>query len=597
MATSGQSIAPQAQWATMPVSCLLLSTYAVVPFVGREELLRDLVAWATDAAEVRVRVVHGDGGLGKTRLALNLCMFLRGIGHRAGMLKSTATAADVEELLRTSTTPTTVVVDYAEWNTDLRKLLIPLASAQQGTSAPSSRASPRAPFRLLLLARNAGGWLHDLMHYGAEHAAMHDLLSDRKPENVSRLTPAERVAHFEGACQAFAQVRNATAVVPVRVPSLVDALYGRPLYVHMAALVAVLGTDVHGPDAVLEAVLEHEAQVWHKHFSAQMTLTANGAFIENLRQLVAFVTLFGGVSSEGLDVLACHVNSRLATDLAQVVSKVYADPAGRVAPLEPDLLGEELVRATLAALGDHAGNTLHRLGAGAEPSALRAAFSVLGRIAVAATRPWIQALLAQDLPGRALVALDAALAIASDGQKHVRRRTVFSPLGQAIADELERAGANAALPTLATPTPSTKSANTTRTARGCCRTTPRRCAGIAERPTPGTATPCAASAFTTPTASAWHRTSPRRRAGTAARPTQAIATACAASAFASRTAGAFPRTTSRPSAGAVAQMKLRVKHPHVFVCSRDHEFERNCCSVVWLARPPPPLPICFFRYR
>src|SRR6185295_10007340 len=70
-----------------------------------------------------------------------------------------------------------------------------------------------------------------------------------------------------------------------------------------------------------------------------------------------------------------------------------------------------------------------------DPRAVTSAFTVLARAAgtaPAAVTPWLATLLRADLVTRAVPALRAA--------KAVGQRTAFSPLGDLLADELERSG-------------------------------------------------------------------------------------------------------------------------------------------------------------
>jgi tetratricopeptide (TPR) repeat protein len=53
-------------------SRLLSTTQALVPFVGRQAELADAATWLSAYGQLRVRLLHGDRGQGKTRLAHNL---------------------------------------------------------------------------------------------------------------------------------------------------------------------------------------------------------------------------------------------------------------------------------------------------------------------------------------------------------------------------------------------------------------------------------------------------------------------------------------------------------------------------------------------
>ncbi|HSV66517.1 MAG TPA: hypothetical protein VLJ59_11500 [Mycobacteriales bacterium] len=120
----------------------------VVPFYGRDEL-DVLLEWcqAPDPeSRVRVAIVHGVGGAGKTHLAAELCDWLAADGWYAGFLErdpDPAHLAWLGEIVQ----PLLVVVDYAEANksADVTNLL----RAVRGRTTPTC---------LLLTARAIGPW-------------------------------------------------------------------------------------------------------------------------------------------------------------------------------------------------------------------------------------------------------------------------------------------------------------------------------------------------------------------------------------------------------------------------------------------------------
>lgn len=63
---------------------LLLPEHGVVPFLGREQPLAQLRDWCQGPARFSVRVLSGDGGVGKTRLAAELAACLGTQGWDAG---------------------------------------------------------------------------------------------------------------------------------------------------------------------------------------------------------------------------------------------------------------------------------------------------------------------------------------------------------------------------------------------------------------------------------------------------------------------------------------------------------------------------------
>jgi hypothetical protein len=73
-------------------AALLVARYQVVPFFepGRAKLIAELRAWAEDVTPARARLLHGAGGMGKTRLFIHWCGQLRNEGWRAGFLRKEA---------------------------------------------------------------------------------------------------------------------------------------------------------------------------------------------------------------------------------------------------------------------------------------------------------------------------------------------------------------------------------------------------------------------------------------------------------------------------------------------------------------------------
>jgi len=90
---------------------MLRAEYAVVPFQARDELtvLLDWCQQIPGGDHTGLAVIHGVGGCGKTRLALEIAHRLRAQGWYGGVLPKGCAAA-----LTTIPTPVVVVIDYAD---------------------------------------------------------------------------------------------------------------------------------------------------------------------------------------------------------------------------------------------------------------------------------------------------------------------------------------------------------------------------------------------------------------------------------------------------------------------------------------------------
>lgn len=130
----------------------------VVPFRVRSEL-GDLLTWCGTAEHVAARLVTGDGGAGKTRLALRLSQELVADGWQPLWVprgRERLVGSAVQELGR----PCVVLVDYAETRDGLGGLLTDVAGASGGPDV-----------RVVMLARSSGEWWQRLVTGGDNRVA------------------------------------------------------------------------------------------------------------------------------------------------------------------------------------------------------------------------------------------------------------------------------------------------------------------------------------------------------------------------------------------------------------------------------------------
>lgn len=169
---------------------LLDPTTRGTPLRGRDAELADLRQFVTSDGTVLVRVLIGQGGSGKTRLALHLCDELSVQDWQAGFVSHIELRRFVAQHHLAQwgwQRPTLVVVDYAAGGADaLATWLHELIQ-----EAPS-----RPPLRLLLLEREAstesGWWQRVFDSQGWSSATVKTLLSPREPVAVPPLPAAEQ---------------------------------------------------------------------------------------------------------------------------------------------------------------------------------------------------------------------------------------------------------------------------------------------------------------------------------------------------------------------------------------------------------------------
>jgi hypothetical protein len=226
----------------------------LVDFVGRERELAVLLAWCEDDQPRGVRLVTGPGGVGKTRLSVELCARLEPLGWRCVRVGDREEAVALAAARRGWLGPVLLVVDYAETRIGLRGLL-------------RSVAGDAGPVRVLLLARSMGEWRDRL---GGGEPAIRELLTGADGDQP---LPAAVSVELSNADLVRAAAPMFAAALGVAAPSRVAVEAGpgavRVLDLHAAALVAVLRSAAAEETVrvsvagVLEELLGHEERFWH----------------------------------------------------------------------------------------------------------------------------------------------------------------------------------------------------------------------------------------------------------------------------------------------------------------------------------------------
>lgn len=350
-------------------SLLLQAKYGIVDFIDLQGLRPRLVDWAEgngEGARTRQaagRLVHGPGGLGKTRLMIEVAAALRERGWSAGFLnrieaserhpdKPKLHAEALAQLIDSGTdSGLAIVIDYAEARTDEVKAL-----ARQLRSAAEKR--PGRPLVLFLLTREIGEWWDNLRRDDTPTAAMFAAGLGRTAEiAIKEDTSVEaRRTLFDAARAAFGNALTGGITANTAVPSPAvlarlasNADYDRPLAVLMEALLHVyaqaLSGDEIGIAALLDGILDLEVAHWRK-------VIPSLADTRELQRATAQLTLVGGTSarSQTASLLmtdpsyAALRTAPAATDsTASALAQFYGNGRGGLSGLEPDLVGEHMV--------------------------------------------------------------------------------------------------------------------------------------------------------------------------------------------------------------------------------------------------------------
>jgi tetratricopeptide (TPR) repeat protein len=343
---------------------LLQARYGIVPYTDATGAKAELLAWLAGARPAAGRLVHGPGGLGKTRLMIEVAAELQRQGWTAGFLDRPHEQAEVlhqqalEQLIdHGDDSGLLIVMDYAEARQEAVKMI---AARLAAGAANAGRA-----VRLVLLARSAADWWTRLYDETAEVRRVFA----GKAHSVGAIelpavgTALQRLALFEASATALAPLLKEQGFAPPAAPLAPARLariesgagYERPLAIQMEALLHGLSNspapETAGVDALVRQVLGAEREHWRK-----LAGTLDAAGMRDMERGVAQLTAVAGVPSAHqaerlLLADGYYAGRRIArADVAPVLGslqRIYGRGNGSIAPLEPDLIGEHHV-ATVA---------------------------------------------------------------------------------------------------------------------------------------------------------------------------------------------------------------------------------------------------------
>jgi hypothetical protein len=351
---------------------LLQARHEAVPYIDATGIMAEIVAWCRDGSRTTAgRLVYGPGGLGKTRLMIEIAKRLRADHWLAGFLQPPRRRHDIQEMRQREQALEQVfalgdepgvlfVVDYVEGRQDEVELLARLLRDR-------SRQCVR-PVRIVLLARG-DQWWQDFYQQTAGVAPVFGA-QGRSLGNVQPIHPIEageaRLDFFVKTAEAFAPFMAAPAQADGfsgwngELPSearltrlMTEPAYARPLAIQIEAMLflasAAPDTESQGIDALLGAVLGLEKAHWRKLLGG-----LSERRIRDISRGMAQVTALQGVDSAAsvdrllmADGFYGNRTTRESVDpVRRDMSRVYGGPGNGIVQLEPDLVGEHLVAST-----------------------------------------------------------------------------------------------------------------------------------------------------------------------------------------------------------------------------------------------------------
>lgn len=336
-------------------SQLLCAEEAAMPFdANGNPFLQNLLDWAhTTDSPLSVRLITGPSGAGKTRQALALCQRLHQAGWHSGFLPRDCDphhGAALGRQIWEAQHPYCVVVDDAEMRQPVLLALLKTVLANRETSPPPVQV------RVLLLARHEGDWWRLLPGKDSDCQTLLDSAACSGPVPLPALYASEtaRQTAYQVALHTLAQRLQLS--LPSSQPDLSAAHFAHPLYLQMAALLAVRGHATPSADALASAMLDLEQDYWRQalnHLAPEYAGLAPQASL-----LMTLATLGRNIVSDR-DIEP--VWRALGQDKAELkilfktLAPLYTDRPG-LQGLRPDLLGEALVADTLR--GPHGAHVL-----------------------------------------------------------------------------------------------------------------------------------------------------------------------------------------------------------------------------------------------
>jgi tetratricopeptide (TPR) repeat protein len=291
---------------------------ALIPLIGRETDLKWLRGFRNAPEMFRWALVKGEGGMGKSRLAMEFCRECAEEGWQAGFLTKAELKRFVDsrdpEMWKPAV-PVFAVVDYAaakeEWLRDLIQLLNDGARLCDGVAG--EQETPPV-VRLLLLEREAdreSGWLSSLMRAGEGEARVEIeqaffgerlLMPPVIDDPVERFAATRKIVEATMAAWSERTGKPQPKKLHLRPDQwsrIQAATTNRPLYLQLAAIYACEMGDAQAMSHVSRPDLLEAAVDWELRYANRMCPEQ-----EKLATAVNYLT--GLLCLTGLSVIRQH---------------------------------------------------------------------------------------------------------------------------------------------------------------------------------------------------------------------------------------------------------------------------------------------------
>ena len=330
-----------------------------IDLVGREMELADLRAWLHKETPISVRVLTGNTGYGKTRLALELIEEVVSQGWHAGFLTRAELTRFREQRDLAGwgwNAPILAVVDYA--SVSARNLHAWLKELADNSIWDSAEAKNGRPLRLLLLERQVergGGWWAEVFGRGSDAAVLEKLADP--PEPVA-LRPLDDT----GQRRAILTKTLASLGSRVKLPAVGDdpdfdrrltelTWAGVPLLLMLAAATAAregFGQVLAmGSGDLALSVAETELARIIKVVESQNVSTSLARLVKHV---TAVATLRQGLTPEAAREMVERESEELGYNLPNgsaalrdALAMALPNDGGGIASVEPDMIGEALL--------------------------------------------------------------------------------------------------------------------------------------------------------------------------------------------------------------------------------------------------------------